>query len=222
MRSGTSEKIPLNLFGESSKTLSFFRRIFQFCHIILKHSILCVGPDGFSHNRVAWKIHPTHGGTTWLWCPSYKKWGIRLGFSTLKETHWLQTDPQKILKKEAPGILAHLLRMVSWNLNTFLRRWLHTPCSLSDVRWARIPREETFSALFFPTAFLGSSITMPLQNRLRWRPCWRVGWVSEAGGKTSQVEGGSTGKAGLSVFILRNFHRQSRKPIGKIIGISTP
>ncbi len=40
------------------------------------------------------------------------------------------------------GILAHLLRMVSWNLNTLMRMWLYTPCSSSDVRWARIPTKQ--------------------------------------------------------------------------------
>ncbi len=39
------------------------------------------------------------------------------------------------------GILAHLLRMVMEPKYLAFRRWLYTPCSSSDVRWARIPRD---------------------------------------------------------------------------------
>ena len=59
----------------------------------------------------------------------------------------------------ALGILAHLLRMVSWNLNTLHFGSDYTPQSSSDVRWARIPRVEC----------LEQASTMGTQNHEKWR-----------------------------------------------------
>ena len=38
---------------------------------------------------------------------------------------------------------------IFWGVNAFLRRWLYTPCSSSDVRWARIPSYFVVSVPFF-------------------------------------------------------------------------
>ena len=100
MRSGTSEKIPLNWFGESSKTLRFFRIIFQLCHITLKHSILFVGPGGFFHNRVASeKFVPPTVETHGYDAPPIKEMRDQIGVLNQKKTLVANRSP-KFLKKE--------------------------------------------------------------------------------------------------------------------------
>lgn len=51
-----------------------------------------------------------------------------------------------------------------------------------------IPTKRKAKCTSFSYTFLGSSITRPLQNRLRWRPCWRVGMVSLLGGLVRREE----------------------------------
>ncbi len=63
------------------------------------------------------------------------------------ESYGIESEKQKIQSKiHALGILAHLLRMVSWNLDTlrFVSVIVHPNRSSSDVRWARIPRDGTY------------------------------------------------------------------------------
>ena len=79
---------------------------------------------------------------------------------------------------------------IFWGVNAFLRRWLYTPCSSSDVRWARIPSYFVVSVPFFLRQcfgwrwwrwWLSLGFQRPCEEvfgpkKLTKRPSGRLGW----------------------------------------------